>query len=155
MKKRALFAAIFVCTTIAVTSVSAQMTYQNNSLSVQNIDVTRVYVDSSPTGSVGEITGALNKIVRLKPVQWGQNTSITIPYNVAALVPIDSQPNKGFRISELETVIPAAVGGVGTGYVIKKRVNYNALIPYLVAAIKEQNAEIVALKAEVQALKNR
>lgn len=63
-----------------------------------------------------------------------------------------SQPQIGFIAQDLEKVLPEAVvapSGEGSVYSVKEA----ALIPVLVKAIKQQQRQIDALKAEVAALK--
>lgn len=60
------------------------------------------------------------------------------------------QPDMGVIAQELERVIPSAVHTDGKGF---KSVEYDQLIAPMIEAIKEQNAEIKALRSEVASLR--
>ena len=56
----------------------------------------------------------------------------------------------GVIAQEVETVLPEAVSEDKDGY---KWVDYTKLVPLLIEAVKEQQAEIEALKTEMAELK--
>jgi len=62
-----------------------------------------------------------------------------------------SRGSYGVIAQEVEQVFPELVRENKDGV---KAVNYSALIPVLIEAVKEQQAQIESLQSEVQALKN-
>lgn len=58
---------------------------------------------------------------------------------------IHEKPSAGVVAQELEKVIPAAVRSGDDGY---KSVNYNAVIGYLIEAVKELQEEVNTLKGQ-------
>lgn len=114
--------------------------------------------DASKKRNVEELTGALDIIDQLKPK--------TYDYVDDADLALPQEKQYGFLAQELEQVLPSLVKDVETfatpdvaeGEEVAgdpevtgtiKSVNYIALIPVLVEAIQEQQAEIEALKAEL------
>jgi hypothetical protein len=174
MKKFFLISAVaFFATIFSTTIASAQMVYQNGALSMKGtatftgnarfmskVQAPTVYSNSNyilcdaPNASAYSIGNATSKILQLRPVQW----RVTLPGGGGGIVigpfalTTDTYPNKGFRTEELKSAFP---GSISTGDNGETYMNYNAIIPYLVAAIQEQNARIVTLEAEVAALKRK
>lgn len=90
---------------------------------------------------IGSLKDGLKKILALSPVSftWKEGASARA-----------RQEDIGFIAQEVEEIVPEAVHTDSEGY---KSVDYARLMPVLVQAIQEQQAEIGALKAEVEALK--
>ena len=116
--------------------------------------------DASKKKNVEELTGALDIIDQLKPK--------TYDYIDDADLSLPTEKQFGFLAQDLEQVLPSLVKDVETFAAPEevaegeerlmgdpevtgtiKSVNYMALIPVLVEAIQEQQAEIDALKAEL------
>lgn len=103
----------------------------------------RIYAQSFITMSderlksdINNIDNALLKVTTLKGVSFKYKDS-----GVA---------NYGFIAQDVEKIIPEIV----TESKEMKALDYNALIPFLVEAIKEQQLEIETLKKEINSLKN-
>lgn len=95
--------------------------------------------DANFKENIATINSPLSKITKLRGVEY--NHKATKGAN-------DTKPNEatqasplkyGFLAQELESIIPEAVETGGTG---KKFINYQAMIPFLVEALKEQQEYI-------------
>jgi len=113
--------------------------------------------DEAKKTNIQELSGAMGIINQLKPK--------TYDYKVDTDIALPSEKQYGFLAQDIEQVLPELVKDVetlsqpgeldadedfipeATGEI--KTVNYIALIPILVEAIQEQQAEIEALKAEL------
>ncbi len=104
-------------------------TNKYNNISVQNVFY---HSDARAKTNIQNFTNGLNVITRLRPVTYNfinsQNSSLEI----------------GLLAQELEEVLPDAVVTDGSG---TKLVNYNALIPVLIDAVKTLQQEVETLKA--------
>ena len=115
--------------------------------SVDISGATTSYVTSSDyrlKEDVAPMTGALAKVGALKPVvyKWKE----------------DGKSGQGFIAHELQAVVPECVTGEKdavdeNGNPVYQGIDTSFLVATLTAAIQEQQAMIVALKAEVDALK--
>lgn len=101
------------------------------------------------------ISNALNNILALEPARYTLTTKTRHPEGE-----VQTQQREAYGViaQELEQVFPEMVTekalfsntGDDTPY---KTVEYNQLIPVLVAALKEMNTKVEALEAEIQSLK--
>ena len=89
--------------------------------------------------NISNLGYGLHEIMQLRPVsyQWRE--------------PADGKPNLGLIAQEVEQVIPEIVAH-GTDEASMMGLNYTALVPVLIKAIQEQNAETVVLRARIAAL---
>jgi hypothetical protein len=90
------------------------------------------------------MTGALAKVAQLKPVTYKFNT--------------DNSESQGFIAHELQAVVPECVVGEkdavdADGNPVYQGIDTSFLVATLTAAIKEQQALITQLQADVAALK--
>ena len=100
---------------------------------------------------VRPITEGLDIVLRLAPVRYtwkpvAERTvgkDLNLPLNVEQV---------GFLAQDLEKVVPEAVNKPASKDQTYS-INEDKLIPFLVQAIKDQQAEIQALKAEITQLK--
>lgn len=105
--------------------------------------------------NITPINNALTTVVQLQPVQysfekdWAQKLKL-------------QTPQSGFDIADLQKTNPNLIVNQYLNYTsgknnnqtaVVQQVNYDTLIPLLVGSIKEQQAQIEALKAELNALK--
>ncbi len=95
---------------------------------------------------ISAVTDALAGVLALRGVTYRYNTS---KYPGLGL---SDQPQIGFLAQELERVYPQVVTTRKDGF---KAVNYALLVPVLVEAIKEQQAMIEELQAQVKGLQGR
>lgn len=88
------------------------------------------------------LDGSLSTLMRLSPARfvWNEETAQA------------GKPDIGFIAQEVRDVVPEAVVEDAQGML---SVDYARLIPYLVGAIQEQQAEIDALRSELEALRVR
>jgi hypothetical protein len=107
--------------------------------------------------NVAEISNPVNQLKNLQPITFKYDLN---KFNYLKL-PSGSQ--YGFRASEVKTEFPAMVAETGRVYDAGKNsskvakyeeVQTESLIPVLVAAIKEQQAQIDQLKRELSQLKS-
>lgn len=101
--------------------------------------------------NVSEISGALDIIMRLRGVRfyWRPTNERKVGANLSLPV---NEAQLGFIAQEVEKVVPEAVVKPGRGDASIYGLNQESLIPVLVQAIKEQQAEIEQLRAKVTAL---
>lgn len=104
-------------------------TNKYNSISVQNV---YYHSDARAKTNIQTFTNGLNVVTQLRPVTYNFVDS----HNSALEI--------GLLAQELEEILPNAVMTDGSG---TKLVNYNALIPVLIDAIKTLQEEIDVLKA--------
>ena len=96
-------------------------------------------------GDVTPMTNRLAAVMALNPVTYTWNT--------------DGSSGQGFLAHELQAVIPDAVTGTkdaedADGNPVYQGVDFSRVVPTLVAAIQEQQAQIEALTARIEALEN-
>jgi len=89
--------------------------------------------------NITPIRGALAKIVELSGVNFSWKSGARA-----------GQADVGVIAQEVQNVLPEAVNTDASGYL---SVDYPKLVPLLIEAIKEQQSQISALKAEVDALR--
>ena len=95
--------------------------------------------------NVTPMTNRLAAVMTLNPVTYTWNT--------------DSSSGQGFLAHELQAVIPDAVTGEkdaedADGNPVYQGVDFSRVVPTLVAAIQEQQAQIAALTVRIEALEN-
>jgi hypothetical protein len=130
-------------------SSSGVLRIERTNGSLQEIYSGRVYVEERTSSSHGTISQASAKIGQLNPVLMlpgaGGGTLFGSPIQVISGFPA------GFVASELGSVIPYSVVTTDDN---KKLIDYAVIIPYLVAAMQEQNAYIATLEQRIQTLEN-
>lgn len=90
------------------------------------------------------LNGALDRVLKLRGVSYEYKEEEARSYN------FESGKTFGFIAQEVQAIIPEVVKDVNNdGYL---GVNYDAIIPFLVEAIKEQSAKIAALEDQVKVL---
>ncbi len=125
------------------------------SFRLNNIEVGSIYQNTSTTAyntssdyrlkeNIAPMTGALNKVLQLKPCTYTWKST--------------GETGEGFIAHELQAVVPDAVTGEKDavnedGSIKPQGIDTSFLVATLTAAIQEQQAQIEELKAEVQALK--
>lgn len=111
----------------------------------------QVVSDERLKTNVSSVTGALNLIEKLNPVRfdWVKPSSRTVGKELSLPV---GERQIGFMAQEVEKIVPEAVAGPGGQAGAIYGLREDKLIPVLVAAIKEQQAEIRALQSEVKLL---
>ena len=102
---------------------------------------------------VTPITGALATVERLEGVHYRWLPAGERPIGKTLNLPVD-QPQIGFLAQAVQKVVPEAVTAPKTADDIYT-LDPSKLIPILVEAIKEQQAEIADLKAQVHALTSK
>ena len=96
-------------------------------------------------GNVTPMTNRLAAVMALNPVTYTWNS--------------DGSAGQGFLAHELQAVIPDAVTGEkdaedADGNPVYQGVDFSRVVPTLVAAIQEQQAQIAALTVRIEALEN-
>jgi|GEM_PF-3404082 len=106
--------------------------------------------------NIEPIGNALSILEKISPKQYEYRTDVHpglhLPANTKVYGVIAQELEEVLPTLIKETNVPAADGRSMSGQTIKT-VNYNQLIPILIQAVKEQQAEISALKAENEAFK--
>ena len=97
--------------------------------------------DSRLKDNIIPITNSLDKVKSLRGVEFDWNSGVN-----------EGTHDVGLIAQEVEAVLPEAVTTQEDGY---KNLAYTKVIPLLVEAMKEQQAMIDALKAEIELLKNK
>jgi len=111
-----------------------------NTISGQYEDIkARSFIQSSDASlkqNVADISNSIDKLTRLRPVSFNWNGEV--PGHAKSF---------GFLAQEVEQVIPELVFTDDSSHL--KSMNYIALVPYLVQAIKEQQEQIKTLQDEL------
>jgi hypothetical protein len=108
--------------------------------------------DSRLKKNVREITGALALVERIRGVRYEWRTPGERQIGKTLTLPV-GQPQVGFVAQELETVMPEAVNIPQKPSEQPYSIKEGDLVPVLVEAVKEQQAEIEQLRAELAAMK--
>jgi hypothetical protein len=135
----------------AILTIASAITI-NTSASAQQISDQVLKKNAAP------LTNSLSYITRLQPVSY--------EYNQEAFKQLNLPGGKqlGFITDNVQHVYPAAISNQNNWFTAGKnnqravttsQVDLEKLVPLLVGAVKEQQAEIEALKLEVQRLKAR
>ncbi|WP_431293040.1 tail fiber domain-containing protein [Pedobacter sp. P26] len=134
MKRAISFAVLLIAASL---KISAQEVVQNNVKPVEN---------------------ALSQVTKLQPVSFNYDKAW------AEKLKLSAKSQYGFVGAEAKTTIPEIVSVQAKSYVSGKnafknatitKVDYESLVPLLVASIKEQQEQIEQLRAEVNSLKSR
>jgi Chaperone of endosialidase len=134
MKRAISFAVLLIAASL---KISAQEVVQNNVKPVEN---------------------ALIQVTKLQPVSFNYDKAW------AEKLKLSATPQYGFVGADAKTALPEIVSVQAKSYASGKntfrnatitRVDYESLVPLLVASIKEQQAQIEQLRAEVNSLKSR
>ena len=107
-----------------------------------NLSDARLKKDVQPINDALAIVGALRGVT----FNWDQTVDPTMK--------LDDRNHVGFLAQEVEAVLPQAVSTANDARQTKS-VAYSEVIPVLVEALKQQQAQIDVLKAEVEALKTK
>ena len=107
--------------------------------------------DSRLKDHVAAVTNGLDLLKQLRPVRFGWIAPDKRTVGKDLKLPT-GEPQVGFIAQEVEKIVPEAVKAPSKGGADSYSMNESSLIPILTAAIKEQQTEIEALKAEVAAL---
>lgn len=92
--------------------------------------------------NVTPLTGVLNKVLSLRPVTWNWKTDKS-----------NASLEYGFIAQEVEEILPQLVSeGEWEDGTKRKFLTTNEMLPYLVAAIKEQQKEIEQLQKTITKL---
>lgn len=107
--------------------------------------------DSTKKEQITTISSALTKMLKLRGVEYYHKMNTENASNSSDVKnKIGNEKKSGFLAQEVETVVPEAVATNEAGI---KYVNYQALIPFLVEAIKEQQNQIKQLQKENSSMK--
>lgn len=112
--------------------------YNSNTAAYEDIKA-RSFIqasDASLKHNVADISNSIDKLTHLRPISFNWNGEA--PGHAKSF---------GFLAQEVEQVIPEIVFTDDTAHI--KSMNYIALIPYLVQAIKEQQEQIKTLQEEL------
>lgn len=117
----------------------------------------QVNAQSVKQAKITPITNSLATITKLDPINFSYDKTWA---DKLRLKPTQS----GFNIDELAKINPQLIvnqqliyneGKNNTKTAVVQKVDYDMLIPMLVGSIKEQQQQIEALKAEINALKSK
>lgn len=134
MKRAISFAVLLIAASL---KISAQEVVQNNVKPVEN---------------------ALIQVTKLQPVSFNYDKTW------AEKLKLSTKPQYGFVGAEAKTAFPEIISVQAKSYASGKnafknatitKVDYESLVPLLVASIKEQQEQIEQLRAEVNSLKSR
>lgn len=118
--------------------------YNSNTSTFNSIQVKNVYQysDARAKKDIQPLSDGLYKVLNLNPVSYNW-----INPGVEKRTTEEGTPLKdiGFLAQDVEAIIPEAVMTDNEG---KKLINYSAVIPYLVEAIKDLQSQIERLEAE-------
>ncbi|MGN8057039.1 tail fiber domain-containing protein [Pedobacter sp. 22163] len=134
MKRAISFAVLLIAASL---KISAQEVVQNNVKPVEN---------------------ALIQVTKLQPVSFNYDKTW------AEKLKLSAKPQYGFVGTEAKTAVPEIVSVQAKSYASGKnafrnatitKVDYESLVPLLVASIKEQQQQIEALQRELKTLKSQ
>lgn len=103
------------------------------------------------------LNNALETVTQLKPISFNYDKTWSEKLNLKV-------NQNGFDLAALEKTSPQLLinqqvsytaGKNNTKTAVVQKIDYEALIPMLVSSIKDQQQQIEALKAELQALKSK
>lgn len=100
--------------------------------------------DRSLKSNIKKIEGGLEKIIRLNGYTYD---FIQSEEDIEKNTPLEQ--GVGVIAQELDEVMPELVNKTGQGHYL---VNYDALVPVLIEAVKEQQTQIEALESQVERL---
>lgn len=118
--------------------------------------------DSTSKENIQNISSSLNRILKLRGVEYYHkdkngletlNSDEEGKYGTTTKKTEKAKEKKsGFLAQEVESIIPEAVATNKAG---KKFVNYQAMIPFLVEAIKEQQTQLNKQEQEIELMKKQ
>jgi hypothetical protein len=103
--------------------------------------------------NVAPLTGGLALVERLEPIRFQWRLPAERPIGKELKLSTDD-PQVGFLAQDVERIVPEAVSAPKKGGREIYGLDEGALVPVLVAAVKEQQAEIEQLRGELAALKS-
>lgn len=107
--------------------------------------------DSTKKEQISTINSALSKMIKLRGVEYyHKKNNENASKDSETKNKLTNIKKSGFLAQEVETVVPEAVATNEAGI---KFVNYQALIPFLVEAMKEQQSQIEQLQKENSAMR--
>jgi hypothetical protein len=109
------------------------------------------YSDSRLKKNIVNISSTLDKIMKLRPVQFNYNEEYLNLYNDTAAL---KRTNRGFIAQEIKEIFPEMVGSVKVKDKEYYDLNLSNLQVYLVKAMQEQEKKIEDLQAQNEQLKN-
>ena len=118
--------------------------------------VAQTFTDNEIPKTVTDISNPLQSIAKLEPRAFEYNNE----KNRNSLLPAGT--HYGFTVQNIQAVFPSLVRTENKSYIVGKNltrqatvktVDFEGLVPILVASIQELQYEVEQLKAEVQALK--
>lgn len=131
---------------------SAQKLYVNGSAA--GTSAWQVASDGRLKTNVAPLKGGLALIEQLNPVRFDWRTPANRTVGKDLSLPVGER-QIGFIAQEVEKVVPEAVTAPANGTEETYSLRQDNLIPVLVAAIKEQQAQIKALRDDIAGLKVR
>lgn len=111
--------------------------------------------DATYKENITTLNASLSKIVKLRGVEYNHKTKSNANNSNNKKSGITTEPKAlrfGFLAQEVETIIPEAVE---TGISGKKFINYQAMIPLLIEAMKEQQTKIDKQGERIQVLESQ
>jgi hypothetical protein len=106
----------------------------------------KLYSDSTLKTNITPLTNTLSKLLQLNGYRYNYKSSLFV--GTTNLTPITSKYRIGLIAQEVEKVFPELVETNDSGI---KGVSYEAMIPILLEAIKEQQAKINQLEQKINA----
>jgi hypothetical protein len=133
------------------TTLDANTRFQGPNISVAAAKAYawNTYSDQRIKENINPLPYGLNEILQLNPVSYNQHDSEVIDSEIVLKETYKS--TIGLIAQEVNDFIPEAVG-IGNDTELWG-LDYNKIVPVLVKAIQEQQAQIESLKAEIQTLK--
>lgn len=110
--------------------------------------------DSTKKEQIVTIHSSLSKLMKIRGVEYyhKKNNETTAKENkIADKTMLNNVKRSGFLAQEVEEIIPEAVATNKSGV---KFVNYQAMIPFLVEALKEQQTQVLNMQTSIQQLKD-
>lgn len=108
--------------------------------------------DATYKENITTLNASLSKIVKLRGVEYNHKTKIDANNSNKKSSTEPEALRYGFLAQEVETIIPEAVETGSSG---KKFINYQAMIPLLIEAMKEQQTKIEKQDERIQILENQ
>jgi hypothetical protein len=108
--------------------------------------------DSTKKENIQTIVSALSKISRIRGVEYVHKVNLNSKDSQDKKTQTAPKKNLGFLAQEVEEVVPEAVKTSSIGI---KYVNYQALIPVLVEAVKEQQEQLTEQQKQILLLQQQ
>jgi hypothetical protein len=107
--------------------------------------------DSTCKEDIQNLSSPLSKVLQLRGVEYYHKT-IEKKNNTTLKSAQTKEKKAGFLAQEVESIIPEAVSENPNG---KKYVNYQAMIPFLVEAVKEQQVQIAQQQLQIKQMQEK